>query len=82
MIVLDHNPGTPSWTAMTYTGTHLAWVVNGYADAVVRRAGVARQQVTDAELDGIIRSAMTTTAPPSSWIGTPRYEAWQQQRGG
>ena len=81
MICIDHNPGTPEWTALTYTGTQLAHVVNGHADAVMRRAGVARQTVTDAELDGLIRSAQTTTPCPPAWVNTPRGSLWTAARG-
>lgn len=64
MISLDWKPNTPQWTALTYTGTHLAHTVNGHADAVMRRAGVVRVTVNDDELLGIIVSSETTTAAP------------------
>lgn len=81
MIAIDHNPGTPEWTALTYTGSQLAHVWNGHADSVLRRAGVARQTVTDAELDGLIRSSQTTTPCPPAWVNTPRGAVWQSARG-
>lgn len=80
MIAIDHKPGTPAWTALTFTGTHLSHVVDGHADAVVRRAGVQRVTVNDAELDGIIRSSSTTTACPPVWVNTARGAAWAAQR--
>ena len=81
MIALDHKPGTPEWTALTYTGTHLAHVRNSHGDAVLRRARVHRETVTDAELDGLIRSATTTTPVPSIWVNTARGAAWTASRG-
>jgi hypothetical protein len=81
MIAIDHKPDSSDWTALTFTGTHLAHVVNGHADAVMRRAGVQRQTVNDAELDGIIQSALTTTPPPPAWVNTARGALWQSRRG-
>jgi hypothetical protein len=81
MIAIDHQPGTPEWTALTYTGSQLAHVSNGHADAVIRRAGVQRQTVTDAELDALIRSAQTTTPCPPAWVNTSRGAAWTSSRG-
>jgi len=80
MIAIDHKPGTPEWTALTFTGAHLAHVVNGHADQVIRAAGVQRVTVDDNQLDGLIRSAQTTTACPSAWFNTPRGAAWTAQR--
>jgi len=81
MIAIDHKPNTPEWTAMTYTGSQLAHVFDGNADAVIRRAGVSRQTVSDAELDGLIRSSQTTTPCPPAWVNTPRGMAWTSARG-
>ena len=81
MIAIDHKPNTPDWTALTYTGTHLAWVANGNCDAVLRRAGVGRQTVSDVELDALIKSAQTTTPCPPKWVNTPRGAAWTSSRG-
>jgi hypothetical protein len=81
MIAIDHKPGTPEWTALTYTGSQLAHVWNGHTDSVIRRAGVQRQTVTDAELDALIRSAQTTTPCPQAWVNTPRGAAWTSSRG-
>ena len=81
MIALDHNPGTPEWTALSWTGVELAHVFNGHADSVLRRANVPRQTITDSELDGIIASSTTKTACPVAWAGTPRGAVWDAQRG-
>jgi len=81
MIALDHNPGTPEWTALSWTGVELAHVFNGHADSVLRRANVPRQTITDSELDGIIASSTTKTACPVAWAGTPRGVVWDAQRG-
>ena len=81
MIALDHKPGTPDWTALSWTGVELSHVANGHADAVIRRAGVARQTVSDNEVDAIIASSTTKTACPSAWVNTPRGAAWAAQRG-
>jgi hypothetical protein len=81
MIAIDHQPGTPEWTALTWTGVELSHVVDGHADSVVRRAGVQRQTVTDTELDALIRSSQTTTPCPPAWVNTPRGAAWTSSRG-
>lgn len=81
MIAIDYQPGTPQWTALTYTGTQLAHVTNGHADAIIRRAGVQRQTVTDAELDALIRSSQTTTPCPPEWVNTSRGALWTSARG-
>lgn len=65
MIVINYLPGTENWVACVYTGTHLAWVRNGYAAEVLNRSGVQKQTVNRAEFAGLIQSAKTTTpAPP------------------
>lgn len=81
MIAIDYQPGTPQWTALTYTGTQLAHVTTSDADAIIRRAGVQRQTVTDAELDALIRSSQTTTPCPPEWVNTSRGALWTSARG-
>lgn len=81
MIVLDHNPGTPEWTALCWTGVELSHIFNGHSDAVLRRAGVPRQTVVDSELDAIIASSTTKTKCPPAWVNTSRGAAWTAQRG-
>ena len=80
MIALDYKPNTPQWVAMTYTGTHLSHVTNGHADGVIRRMGVARADVSDAELDGIIESSTTSTRCPPEWVNTDRGALWSSRR--
>jgi hypothetical protein len=80
MLILDHKPGTPEWTALSWTGTHLAHVYNGHADNVLRRASVTRAVVSDSEVDGIIASSTTVTPCPSTWVSTPRGAAWSARR--
>ena len=75
MIAIDYEPGQPGWTALTWTGTHLAWCFNGHADKVVRGAGVRRVTVSRDELLGIIASSRTTTAIPSTFANDPTIEA-------
>lgn len=76
MIALDWNPGRPNFTAFTWTGTHLAWVVNGHVDQLIRASGVKRQTVNDAQLLGIIQGSRTTTpAPPT--LTAAMSAAWQ-----
>jgi hypothetical protein len=82
MIALDYKPGTPEWTALLWTGTHLSHVVNGHADGVLRRVTVPRAVVSDVELDGIIASSTTTTQCPAGWVNTPRGALWTSQRAG
>jgi hypothetical protein len=79
MIVLDHKPNTPEWTALIWTGAELSHVFNGHADAVLRRAGVGRQSIADHELDGIIVSSTTKTDCPVTFTGA-RQAAWEKQR--
>ena len=81
MIALDHKPGTPDWTALSWTGVELSHVTNGHADAVLRRAGVQRQTITDSELDAIIASSTTKTPCPPTWAGTQRETIWKARRG-
>lgn len=65
MIALDFAPNTPGWIALLWTGETLAHIVDGNADAVLRRAKVQRQIISKAELSGIIRSSRTIgNAPP------------------
>lgn len=64
MITLDFAPNTPGWIALLWTGETLAHIVDGNADAVLRRAKVQRQTVTKAELAGVIRSSRTIGNPP------------------
>jgi hypothetical protein len=80
MLILDHKPNTPQWTACSWTGTHLAHVFNGHADSVLRRVTVPRVVVTDVEIDGIIASSTTVTPCPSTWVNTPRGAAWSSRR--
>lgn len=80
MIAIDHKPGTPEWTALTWTGVELSHVTNGHADSVIRRAGVSRQTVSDVELDGIIASSTTKTACPPTFVGQ-RAAVWNANRG-
>jgi N-acetylmuramoyl-L-alanine amidase len=75
MIALDWKPGTPSWTAFTWTGTHLAWVFDGNADDVLNMAGARRLTVSDAQLLGVIKSSQTTTPVPHT-LPANMAEAW------
>lgn len=82
MIALDHHPelvSTNGWTAFTWTGVELSWVVNGYADSVLRRAGVARQTVSDVELSGIIASSTTKTDAPYT-LSPADKAVWDKNR--
>jgi hypothetical protein len=79
MIAVDWKPGSKDWTAFTYTGAHLAHVVNGHADQVVRDAGVKRITVSDDALLGLIQSAATTTPPPST-LSRQMRAAWISSR--
>lgn len=82
MIAIDYtNPTNGQWTALVYTGSQLAHVTTSEADAIIRRAGVGRQAVSDAELDALIRSAQTTTPCPPEWVNTSRGAAWTSARG-
>jgi hypothetical protein len=81
MIALDYtHPTTKQWTCLTWTGSHLSHVTNGHADGVVRRMGVARAVVSDAEVDGIISSSTCTTPCPPEWVNTARGALWSSRR--
>ena len=80
MIAIDYTAPSGQWTALTYTGSHLAHVRTSEADAIIRRANVQRQTVTAAELDALILSAATTTHCPPEWVNTSRGAAWTAQR--
>lgn len=82
MLVLNKGKvGLPGWTAYTWTGTHLAHVVNGHAyqillDAKVPQVkGVNDAGITDDQLLGIIQSSRTTTPAPST-LTTAQAQAW------
>ena len=81
MIAIDYtNPSTQQWTALTYTGCHLAHVTDGHANEVIVAAGVKRVKVNDAQLDGLISSSQTTTAPPPEFSSARKAE-WNANRG-
>lgn len=65
MIVLDWRPNTPNWVAFLWTGETLAHIVDGHADAVLRRVKTVRTVVSDDELGGVIRSSKTIGQPPA-----------------
>jgi len=79
MIAIDYKPGTPEWTALVSTGTQLAWVFDGHADAVYRAAGVGRVEVSGAQLTGLIKSSQTTTDAPSTLSASDKA-LWEQRR--
>lgn len=82
LLVVVKNPTEPKETWLTYTGPHLAHVVNGHAAAVVAAGNPKRVDVTDpAQADGLIRSAQTTTPCPPEWVNTPRGALWTASRG-
>ena len=77
MLALDYKEHTPDYTAFCWTGTHLSWVADGFADAVLRRSGTVRQAVDRTELLGIIRSSTkTSTAPPVVVADADLKAAW------
>lgn len=77
MLALDYKEHTPDYTAFCWTGTHLSWVADGFADAVLRRSGTVRQAVDRTELLGIIRSSTkTSTAPPVVAADADLKAAW------
>jgi hypothetical protein len=75
MIALDHRPGTPEWTAYSWTGTQLAHITDGHADQVLTAAGVRRVTVNDAQLTGIVRSSQCVTPPPAT-LPADAVPAW------
>lgn len=81
MVILDwKQPGHPGWTAMMSDGVSLAWVADGYADAVYRRAGVPRADIrTLEELVGVVSSCQTTTISPPT-LPLDAKVAWEQNR--
>ena len=79
MLAIDWRPDTPEWTALTFTGTHIAHVADGHADAIIRVSGVQRVTVGDEQLDGLIRSSETTNDAPHTFTGA-RRALWEKQR--
>ncbi len=79
MLMLDYtNPKTGQWTALTFTGTHLAHT-EGHADEVIRTLDVPRRPINDVQLDAFIESAATTTDPPPEF-SAGRKAAWTAAR--
>jgi len=72
MLILEWRPGTTQYTAFITTGTHISWLRDGHASAVYQLAKVPRVTVGDDQIDGIIRSAQTTTPPPGTFSETRR----------
>ena len=82
MIALRHvQPGSADgeFVGMIYTGTHLAHVVDGYAWWVSASAGVPEVTVNAVQLDGVIKSSLTTTPPPSE-LPDAMKAAWSARR--
>jgi len=79
MVIVDWRHGRPEWTACVYTGTQLAWVVNGHADQVLRQVNPKRVPVSDDQFLGLIQSVQTTTpAPPT--VTSQMRAAWNANR--
>lgn len=80
-VYLEWRPGTDDYTAMIWTGTHLAHVVDGNVGslALAGTPPIRRQIVSDAELAGIIASTTPTTPPPPRLQGAMRDE-WTYRR--
>lgn len=82
VLILDHNPpGSPDWTALTFTGTHLAHLNNGDLREKMIAAGVPSIPVVDVELPGLITSAATTNECPPAIARNPEWKRlWDEQR--
>lgn len=83
MKIVDYLKGQPGWIAFSLTGTHMAHVFDGNADAAYERLGSKRVSVTRSELLALVRSNATTTASPFK-SGIYRDDelnaAWEAQR--
>jgi hypothetical protein len=82
MKIVDYLKGLPGWIAFSLTGTHLAHVFDGNADAAYSRLGAKRVSVSRTELLALIRSNATTTASPfqGSYHDAELDSAWNAQR--
>lgn len=79
MIVLEWRKGQRDYTMCSFTGAHLAWLVNGHAAQVVLAAKPPVVQVSDAQFQGLIESTETVTAAPPS-LTRQMAAAWAASR--
>jgi hypothetical protein len=64
MVRIDINPNTLQWVSMVIGATTITHTVNGDHAAVLARANVAQENVTQAELEGILLSLRATNDSP------------------
>lgn len=79
MIVVEWRKGQREFTACAYTGTQLAWLVNGHAAQVVAAAKAPVVQVSDQQFQGLIESSETVTAAPPT-LPRQMAAAWAASR--
>ena len=64
MIILDLNPGTDWWVAMVLDADSISHLRDGYHVQVLERGGVPRVQVSERDLEGVLRSVQSLNASP------------------
>ena len=64
MLLYEWRKGTPDFTVVTFSGTHIAHCFDGDAAALLMAAKVPVAPVNDTQLLALIKSAKSTTAVP------------------
>jgi hypothetical protein len=76
----SYKPG--AYTGLICNGTQLGWIGDGHADIALGKGGArVVDDLTTAELDGLIKTLQTTSKCPPEWVNTPRGAAWTANRG-
>jgi len=64
MVRIDLNPNTPQWVSMVIGATTITHTVDGHHAAVLARAKVAQEDVSEREVEGILKSLRATNDSP------------------
>jgi hypothetical protein len=76
----SYKPG--AYTGLICNGTQLGWIGDGHADIALGKGGArVVDDLTTAELDGLIKTLQTTSKCPPEWVNTPRGAVWTANRG-
>lgn len=76
----SYAPG--AYTGLICNGPLLGWIGDGNADVALGKGGARIvDDLTTAELDGMIKTLQTTSQCPPEWVNTPRGAAWNARRG-
>ena len=70
-----------AYTGLISNGPQLGWISNGHGDIALGKGGAEIvNDLTPAELDGLIATSQTTSDPPPEFSST-RKAAWNARRG-